>query len=346
MTARIELVALVFALGAFTACDMIDSPRKKAGIESREYQTAMNDYRAGRIDQAVEGFKKTISLEPGNANARFQLACLLHDTGRDYVTAYWNYLEYISQCPDSDKTKLAKDRLAKCEVELSKALAGKHGLLDGNETILKEIEELKAKLKNSEAKVAGLESALVGEKGRVENLKKENERIMTAVKNVGAGESTAAVVNKKEIIEAKDLLDSEDTEAGGSARGLSAAGKLLAGESAGDGDRIKNSSDIALLRSEEKAERELASSLLPTQPKDAKAARDAAEKAEKERKEKAKLEASKKPEYYIVQEGDTLYKIALKFYGRTSAWRRIREANKTVISMDGRVNEGQKIKLP
>ncbi len=325
MTRRIELATLVFALGAFAACDMIDSPRRKVGIESREYQTAMNDYRAGRIDQAVEGFKKTISLEPGNANARFQLACLLHDTSRDYATAYWNYLEYISQCPDSDKTKLAKDRLAKCELELSKVLAGKHGLLDGNKTILKEIEELKAKLKDSEAKIAGLESALASEKERAENLKNENERIMTAVKKVGASESASVSVNKKEIVEAKDLLDSEDP---------------------GDGDRIKNSSDIALLRSEEKTEKELASSLLPTQPKDAKAARDAAEKAEKERKAKAKLEASKKPEYYVVQEGDTLYKIALKFYGRTSAWRKIREANKAVISMDGRVNEGQKIKLP
>ena len=53
-----------------------------------------------------------------------------------------------------------------------------------------------------------------------------------------------------------------------------------------------------------------------------------------------------RPATYVVQEGESLYKIALKFYGRTSAWSRIRDANKAVISTDGRVRAGQKIVLP
>jgi nucleoid-associated protein YgaU len=53
-----------------------------------------------------------------------------------------------------------------------------------------------------------------------------------------------------------------------------------------------------------------------------------------------------KPEFYVVKEGDTLYKIAVRFYGKSSAWRIVRDANKTVISTDGRIKVGQKIRLP
>ncbi len=52
------------------------------------------------------------------------------------------------------------------------------------------------------------------------------------------------------------------------------------------------------------------------------------------------------PDTYIVQDGDTLYKIAVRFYGRSSAWSKIREANKAIISTDGRIRTGQRLVLP
>jgi len=65
-----------------------------------------------------------------------------------------------------------------------------------------------------------------------------------------------------------------------------------------------------------------------------------------EKKPKPEAEARQIPETYVVQEGDTLYGIAKRFYGRLSAWRRIRDANKTMISTDGRVRVGDTLKLP
>jgi nucleoid-associated protein YgaU len=59
--------------------------------------------------------------------------------------------------------------------------------------------------------------------------------------------------------------------------------------------------------------------------------------------EKLKLEP---PKTYTVEEGDTLMRISVKFYGTNRRWRDIREANKTVISPDGRVRAGQVINLP
>ena len=39
-------------------------------------------------------------------------------------------------------------------------------------------------------------------------------------------------------------------------------------------------------------------------------------------------------------------RISARFYGTNRKWREIREANKTIISSDGRVKTGQVIKLP
>jgi LysM repeat protein len=52
------------------------------------------------------------------------------------------------------------------------------------------------------------------------------------------------------------------------------------------------------------------------------------------------------PETYTVEEGDTLMRISAKFYGTNRRWRDIRDANRAVISTDGRVRVGQVIKLP
>ena len=86
------------------------------------------------------------------------------------------------------------------------------------------------------------------------------------------------------------------------------------------------------------------------QPKDAKEQRDAAkEEAEKQAAAQAaalKAMRDRIPDEYVVEEGDTLYKIATKFYGKASAWKLIRDANRAIISTDGRVKTGQKLKLP
>ena len=93
--------------------------------------------------------------------------------------------------------------------------------------------------------------------------------------------------------------------------------------------------NAAALRSEEMSETATGSSLLPPR-----ATGDVV------RAEKKTDKAAVRPPTYEVQEGDTLYKIAVRFYGSIRAWRMIRDANKTLISTDGRVQAGQTIRLP
>lgn len=53
-----------------------------------------------------------------------------------------------------------------------------------------------------------------------------------------------------------------------------------------------------------------------------------------------------KVEYYTIQKGDTLSGIAMKFYGQTSAYPRIFEANREVIKDPNLIYPGQKIRIP
>ena len=322
MTTRNSLLA-VLALSCLAACDSRTVGEFKAERANKTYQEAMEDYTAGRIEAAAKGFEKVLRADPSNSSARFQLACLQQDSRHDYLGAYCNYREYLLFAPESDKAKLAKERLAICEKlfgeELAKKAGGEGGASAAQATAMGE--EI-ARLKEECAKAA---AALKDSNEKLGRLAGENARLRKLISAVG--DEGADVAKQADITSVKDLLD-DDTEEARSAAALDEAKALNA------------------LAEAEEADSGSASSLLPQQAADAKDKKKAAE--ESERKMKAAREAMKAsiPDTYVVQEGDTLYKIAVRFYGRTSAWKQIREANKESISTDGRVRSGMTIKLP
>lgn len=55
---------------------------------------------------------------------------------------------------------------------------------------------------------------------------------------------------------------------------------------------------------------------------------------------------TEKTEYYEIQSGDTLSKLAQKYYGDASAYNRIFEANREVIKDPDLIFVGQKIRIP
>ncbi len=318
-----RLIALL-ALSCLAACDSRTASEFKQERASRQYQAAMDDYTAGRLDAAIKGFEKVLRADPSNTSARFQLACLLQDSRHDNLGAFCNYREYLQQAPDSDKAKMAKERLAICERALAEELAKKMNLI-GDSAIAEEIEhsrsELAAMKKKKDEVAAKLKESVEG----ASKLKSENERLRRLLASLG-GEPSGTPEKADIVSSVKDLLD--DEPAAPTVTALDEAKSLNALAEADDGDVGT------------------ASSLLPTQAADAKEKKKASEDAAK--KAKAEREAKKDaiPDTYVVQEGDTLYKIALRFYGRTSAWKMIREANKETITTDGRVRTGQTLKLP
>ena len=124
----LSALAALTMLTALTACDSAVSRSLRDEREDRLYQSAMTDYNAGRIDAAVKGFEAVVRANPANAEARFQLACLLHDAKKDFAGAYCAYREFLLRSPDGEKAALAKQRLDVCERELAMVLAERHRL--------------------------------------------------------------------------------------------------------------------------------------------------------------------------------------------------------------------------
>jgi nucleoid-associated protein YgaU len=52
------------------------------------------------------------------------------------------------------------------------------------------------------------------------------------------------------------------------------------------------------------------------------------------------------PRFYVVQKGDTLSKIAKQFYGNTTDWRRIYQANRDQIKDPDMIQPGWKLTIP
>ena len=314
----------VLALAGLAACDSRTASEFNQERASRQYQAAMDDYTAGRLDAAIKGFEKVLRADPANTSARFQLACLLQDRRHDNLGAFCNYHEYLQQAPDSDKAKMAKERLAICERALAEELAKKMNLI-GDSAIAEEIEHSRKELADMKKKKDEVAAKLKESAEGASKLKSENERLRKLLASLG-GESSGTPEKADIVSSVKDLLDDEEP----SAPTIAAL------------DEAKSLNALA----EADDEADTASSLLPTQAADAKEKKKASEDAAK--KAKAEREAKKEaiPDTYVVQEGDTLYKIALRFYGKTSAWKMIREANKESITTDGRVRTGQALKLP
>ena len=310
-------------LTTLTACDYVARKDLADERESRSYRAAMADYKAGRLDAAVAGFAKTIREEPANAGARFQYACLLQDSGKDPLGAFCAYHEYISQHPESDKAEVAAKRMAICEKEVARLLAKKHGIAEDDAARMRELEGAKREAEELRGKLAAAEKELVGCRRRISGLVAERGRLVAVVKGVGADDDQQLdAPDKKELAE------------------------ILEGDEPDDGERSRIAADVATLRAEEKSELLTGPSILPARKKEDVEKRDAEREAERKRKEAEAASVPKHPQTYVVQEGDTLYRIAVRFYGRLSAWKKIRDANKTIISNDGRVRAGDTITLP
>ena len=326
MTKTTKILATLAVLTSLTACDRIGGREFAKERADRLYRTAMDDYQSGRLPQAVEGLREVCGKDPANASARFQLACLLQDFSKDYFEAACAFREYLMQRPDSDKAKLAKERLAACEKGLASILCDKYGLNSVSEQ-QKLLDAAHAEYKLLEARNKKLSADLESAMRRIAALSQETDRLKVAMASA-ADDETASTADS-EIKTAKALLDEGGGEDDGAAQTLEAEKKtakaLLDDEDADAKPMLAQDPEAKKKRDEAKAKEEAAR-------------REAAAKAEPLHE--------KRPDTYVVQEGDTLYKIAMRFYGRSSAWSLIRDANKAIISMDGRVRTGQKITLP
>ena len=312
-----RLMALM-ALTVLTACDYSARKDIRSERDDRLYRAAMDDYRAGRMDAALSGFEKAVNNDPANASARFQLACLQQDLKKDYLSAYCGYREYLLQHPESDRSKLAKDRMAICEGEMARALATKHGLNSAEESE-KKLANALAEIKTLRDRVAAAEKNLGSSQERVRALSAERERLIGAVKGIDEGGSE--VSDPQSILKEKASLDRETEEETGRRQDVLTAKRLLEED---EGDEVSTGSSLIPVRKPE----------------------DVVVKETPPAAEKMEGKGPARPKTYVVEEGDTLYGVAKRFYGSIRPWKAIRDANKALISSDNRLKAGDTIVLP
>lgn len=336
------LLTLAFLVGG---CDHEEGQLKDDRAEPA-FQSAMADYTSGRIEAAVKGFEKVVRVDPGNASARFQLAYLLQDHRHDYLGALCNYREYLQQAPGSDKAGLAHKRLAICERHVAVELAKKHNISDAA-TLATENERLKVELKEQKDRNADLDEELRKTIRKLESLERDNAKVRQMLGRVGGGDEHTSARPRVDVSNAK-LLDDADDVAKIDMKRLKEFKDDEAAENAG-AVRPDLPKAAGLRTADEQAARTNATVVAGG----AQASKTGGNSLDvfgimgggKARKE-AKAGEATRPATYVVKEGDTLYRIALEFYGRRDAWRKIRDANPLKISTDCKVRAGDVLKLP
>lgn len=321
MTTELTRPALFAALLALAAgCDYAQKKELKAERGDAGYQAAIAAYQAGQIDLAEKEFEKVIKSAPANASARFQLACLLAEGRRDTLGAICQFREYIRLEPGSDKAAAAESRMTLCEKALARELSEKYALSDVAAAEAK-AEAARKDHAAAEAKVAALERDLEDLRGKSAALARENERLRRMVSSLGEEEAS----DETHVIDARRILDDEE-----------------------DGDRLRLSPDAKALfqDGEEDDARRAGSALIAEQTSGASGGKLTDLGHGSKTDDEAKGRPADRPATYVVEDGDTLYKIATRFYGRVAAWKAIREANKATISTDGRIKAGQRLVLP
>lgn len=332
---------------------------------SRLYKNAVEDFQAGRVDSAIKGFEQVVFEEPRAYSAHFQLATLLQDARKDYIAAISHYREYMLHRPSSDKATVAQERIKSCETLLAAEIVRKAGGSAANKLSV-DNERLTAERAELAKQVEQLQDALEKANAEAVRLRRENEAKVKLLARLGTdnGLSASSKTAIRELVgnvpqddsparpnlnpTDAELLDMDDATSSETRAGVSkelnqAREALAAADDAPGGrpalvqvkDDVKPGERHVVKPPAEKP------AVAQAKPKPSALPFDGLNRDRKKTSTPAI-----RPKTYTVQTGDTLYSIALRFYGSSHKWKSIQEANRALITPNGRVSVGQTIVLP
>jgi len=333
-------LAIICLCGLLGCSQAVDTP------SSSVRANAMEDCQAGRYDAALAGFEKVLKSDPKDHLAHFQLATLLQERRKDYLGALVHFRLYLDMRPPDDKTTLAADRIEECK---SMLLAEKSLKAGGAPARAAASAAATADKKRAE------ENALLSKE--VARLRDENKNLRYLLSKLGEsnkGRASLLTPDVKKML--ADLRVSEDEEP--RRKSIIPTDKELLDDEEDDGptvtspevkdqiSKVKREEDSGVTRPPpiKKPPLIVDNSPEPDPKPVPKAARSGALDGLLGGGKKSSDAA--RPSTYVIQPGDNLMSIAMRFYGSRSKWRDIQRANMTTISTDGRVNAGQTIKLP
>lgn len=365
---QVGVILLIAGLACFGPGCSGDSGLAKDETNERGsalYRKAFAAEQSGDLKEAVRLFNKVLIEEPHSFSAHFQLATLLQDHEEDYVGAIYHYKQYLYLLPESEKSTLAQERIRIAEQLLAPQILRKVGdSVQGisQAHLLKENERLNRIITTLEGEKSVLSEAKVAAETELSKLKGDNERLHEILTKMRVSETVPEQPKSlmKRVEAAVQADNSEKTTAKTDVKALRAEAAALAE----DGGKTTPRKPLVEMPSTEAVLKKVQSRLegapeTPSAPPvaDKTGKSDTADKPDKpdisalslfgkgDKKEKV-ARTGKEPRTYVVQPGDSLFRVAEKYYGDSTKWKIIRDANRTRIDPDGRIRAGQIIIVP
>jgi len=333
------------------------------------YRKALEAERAGDIKDAISQYRNLLIEEPRAHSVHLQLATLLQDYEENYIAALYHYQQYLLLRPESDKSTLAKDRIRISEQLLAPQILRKVGdavegltqahLLKENDRLNRVIVQLQSeKAILSDAKETA-DTARVAATNETERLREILARMRVtdtvAKPPAAAPKKTEQETKGAERPDAKALKAMRDEAAALAAQGNRAAASERPTRDTVTAERPAANTTVAediLKNVQQKVTGDTVapppSPLKEAPPKETPpdTLTGLLRGGERTDKKKEAAAASAEPRTYVVQPGDTLFRVAERYYGDSTHWKKIRDANKTRIDPDGRIRAGQILVIP
>jgi LysM repeat protein len=337
-------VALIFcglSLSLLVGCSRTDVSADEAKERNSSLsRRARSAEQTGDLKEAVRLYRTMLVEEPHAYSVHFHLATLLQDYEEDYISALYHFKQYLSLRPETEKTALVQDRIRVTEQLLAPQLLRKlgdsvQGLSQAH--LLKENDTLKRQI----TKLEGEKSVLSEAKDRAEknatDAQLETDRLRELLNKIRSAEKAEKDANTASVIaERERAANNTKTRDAKSLRELRKEAEEAATEAAkqtATKPADESASDV-LKKVQQKLDEAPVTNTTDAKPE--------AHTTVKEKKVKPVTE----PRTYTVQSGDTLFKVAEKFYGDATHWKKIRDVNRANIDPDGRIRVGQVIVVP
>jgi nucleoid-associated protein YgaU len=347
------------------------------------YRQAFSAEQSGDIKEAIRLFNKVLIEEPRSYSAHFQLATLLHDHDEDYTGAIYHYKQYLYLRPESEKSTLAQERIRIAEQLLAPQILKKVGdSVQGisQAHLLKENERLNRIITTMEGEKAVLMEGKAAADKELVDLRGDNTRLRDVLNKMRISETVSepsqpilkrveAAIKKGEADKPAPKLDAQSLramreEASAMARdGSSEPGRKplvevpstdamikkvqsrLEGTPEVPAEKVKPEAAAEKVKPEAAAEK-VKPEATETPVKLGKSTFSALSLFGKEDKREKGAKPRGEARTYVVQPGDSLFRVAEKFYGDSMHWKKIRDANPSRIDPDGRIRAGQIIVVP
>jgi nucleoid-associated protein YgaU len=321
------------------------------GADARDRATptfdrAVRTEQAGNLDEAITQYEQVLLDHPRLASAHLHLALLLHDRRQDYFGAVYHYRQYLKLRPGGEKDELVEGRIRLAEQLLATQLLRRVGDLAGiaQSRLTAEVDTLNRRVTALE----GEKAALADEKEKltqsVQTSQREAQRLRRLLESMQSPEpqpDARSPVQRDEKAHIAPVVPSTPAVSRGA---LTAARE--------EAERLTRETPPSKSPAE------------PSHPPESVSPKPVATVATETPKpvatEPPKPVATEPPKpvtepvvkrtpafrTYVVQPGDTLFRIAERHYGDGAKWTTVRDANKSRIGSDGRVRVGQILLIP